>query len=122
MIDYSKTKIYELIDTNTNERFILSSVLKFKAHILNSLKRRLGRYTNGKLNSNRIKQFKPIADILLSNNYKLNLLQQWKDASTKNDIDEKIASLKQKLENINEKAANIPDIYLKRVYLSMISL
>ena len=94
MIDYSKTKIYELIDTNTNERFILSSVLKFEAHIINSLKRRLARYINGKLNSSRIKQFKPIADILLSNNYKLNLLEQCKDASTKNDIDERISSLK----------------------------
>ena len=85
------------------ERIILSSVLKFEAHIIKIFKRRLARYINGKLNSSRIKRFKPISNILMSNNYKLNLLEQCKDSTTKKDIDERIATLKMKLENINDK-------------------
>lgn len=111
MINYNTTKIYELLDIQTGDRVILSSVLRFKSFVLYALRKKLNNYLKG-MNTTKMKHFKSTADILLKNNYKLNLIEQCLECKTKYDVQQKIAEVKRTFANVNDKEAILPDVLI----------
>ena len=101
IVNYTTSKIYELLDIETGDIVILSSVLKFKSFVLYSLRKILNNYLKS-CYVFKMKAFKTTADILLKNNYKLNLIEQRLESTTKQDVEQKVADIKRPLPNIND--------------------
>ena len=91
MVNYTTSKILELLDIETGDRVIVSSVLNFKSFVLYALRKKLNNYLKG-CNASKMKAFKATADILLKNNYKLNLIDQCPQCKTKQE--QKITEIK----------------------------
>ena len=108
MVNYATSKIYGLQDIETGDRVIISSVLKFKSFVLYSLRKKLNNYLKG-CNASKMKAFKTTADILLRNNFKLNLIDQCLQSTTKQDVDQKVAEIKRTLTNVNDQETILPE-------------
>ena len=108
MVNYNTSKIYELLDMETGDRVIVSSVLKFKSFVLYSLRKKLKNYLGG-CNITKMKSFKITADILLRNNFKLNLIEQCLESTTKEDVEQKVAEIKRTLPNVNDQYPELPE-------------
>ena len=101
MVNYNTSKIYGLLDTETGDRVILSSVLKFLSFMLYSLRKKLNNYSKG-CNVLKIKVFKATADILIKDNFKSYLIEQCLESTTKQDVDRKVAVIKRTIPNVNK--------------------